>query len=204
MSGGGGSLAKIRGGVETIATVMAYLAGWNYIACALFITADILGRSFLGISSAATVEITGYMLACGISWSLAHTLAARAHIRVDVLVNRMPLRIRAVLHVAALALLGCFAVFLAWAGWSLLDETILFDAHDSSALHIPLMLPQGLWNIGLIAFLVMIIALLLETLQFLLSGRFAETDALLGPRSIDDEAGEALDAVAMAREGQAR
>lgn len=193
----------LRAGLDRAGRLMAYLAGWNYILCALFITADIVGRTVFGVSSAATVEITGYMLACGISWSLAHTLAARAHIRVDVLVNRLPLRPRAALHVLALLLLGGFAAFLAWAGWSLLDESLLFDAHDNSALHIPLALPQGIWAFGLVVFLLMIAALLLEAALTLLCGRFGETDALLGSRSIDDEAGEALEAVAMARKGQA-
>jgi TRAP-type C4-dicarboxylate transport system permease small subunit len=194
---------RLRRGLEWVASAMAYLAGWNYILCALFITADILGRSFFQISSAATVEITSYMLACGISWALAHTLATRAHIRVDVLVNRMPLRLRAVLHVFALLLLAGFAVFVAWAGWALLDESLMFDAHDNSALHVPLSVPQGIWAFGLFAFLLMIIGLLLESGLALLCGHLEEVDALLGPRSIDDEAEEALQAVAMAREGAA-
>ena len=136
---------RLRRGVAALAAGMAYLAGWNYIACALFITADIVGRNLFGVSSAATVEVTGYMLAGGIAWALAHTLARGAHIRVDVWVNRLPLRLRAALHLFALLLLGGFAVFCAWAAWSLVDESLLFDAHDNSALRVPLVLPQGMW-----------------------------------------------------------
>lgn len=189
----------LRKAVDRVATGMAYLAGWNYVLCALFITADIVGRSAFGVSSAATVEISGYMLACGISWALAHTLAERAHIRVDVLVNRLPLRPRAWLHLLALVLLGLFAVFLAWAGWSLLEESMMFDAHDNSALHIPMALPQGIWAFGLASFVVMIAVLLIEAALALLCRRYDEITALLGARSIDDEAEEALEAVAMSR-----
>lgn len=194
----------LRRAVDRAAAGMAYLAGWNYVACALFITADIVGRSAFGISSAATVEISGYMLACGISWSLAHTLAERAHIRVDVLVNRMPLRARAFLHLLALVLLGLFSAFLAWAGWDLLQESLMFDAHDNSALHIPLGIPQGIWAFGLAAFLAMIAVLLLEAMLELFCGHYDEIVALLGSRSIDDEADEALEAVAMAHVAMAR
>ena len=191
----------VRHGISRAVAFMAYLAGWNYILCALFITGDVLGRTFLQVSSAATVEITSYMLACGISWSLAHTLASRAHIRVDVLVNRMPLRLRTILHVFALVLLGGFAVFVAWAAWSLLDESLMFDAHDNSALHLPMAIPQGIWAFGMASFVVMIVALLVEAILGLLLGRFQEVDQMLDSRSIDDEAEEALEAVAMAREG---
>lgn len=191
----------LRRGVAGVAAFMAWAAGWNYVACALFITGDIVGRNVFGVSSAATVEVTGYMLACGIAWALAHTLACRAHIRVDVLVTRLPVAWRAPLHLFSLILLAGFAAFAAWAGYQLYDESALFDAHDNSALRIPMVIPQGIWLAGLVAFLVMTLVLLLESLCALLAGQPAHLDRLLGSRSIDDEAEEALEAVAMAREG---
>ena len=193
---------RLRRMVTALATLMGWVAGWTYVACALFITFDIIGRHF-GVSSAATVEVTGYMLAIGIAWGLAHTLAKRAHIRVDVLVNRLPLGLRAWLHLAALALMGAFAGFCAWAAWALVDESLLFDAHDNSALRIPLVVPQGLWLAGILAFCLMIVVLLLESLLALLCGQPAELDRLLGSRTLEDETAEALDAVKMARKGEA-
>jgi TRAP-type C4-dicarboxylate transport system permease small subunit len=189
----------LRRGVAGLAAGMAWVAGWNYIACALFITADIIGRNALGVSSAATVEITGYMLACGIAWGLAHTLACRAHIRVDVLVTRLPVRWRAPLHLFSLLLLAGFAIFVAWAAWQLVDESALFDAHDNSALRIPLIIPQGIWAVGISAFVLMCGVLLLESLLALLMGEGERLDALLGSRTLTDETQEALEAVAMAR-----
>jgi TRAP-type C4-dicarboxylate transport system permease small subunit len=206
--GGGGPSSglrfaeRLRWGMAALAAGMAYLAGWNYIACALFITADILGRNLLGVSSAATVEVTGYMLAGGIAWALAHTLARGAHIRVDVWVNRLPLRLRAVLHLFALLLLGAFAAFCAWAAWSLVDESLLFDAHDNSALRVPLVLPQGVWLIGLLVFCATILVFALDAVLLLAAGRTEEVDRLLGARSLQDETEEALEAVAMAHEGE--
>jgi TRAP-type C4-dicarboxylate transport system permease small subunit len=193
-------VTALRRGVAALATLMAYLAGWNYVACALFITGDIVGRNLFGVSSSATVEVTGYMLACGISWALAHTLARRAHIRVDVLLGRLPARWRAPLHLFSLMLLTGFAAFCAWAAWSLWDESALFDAHDNSALRVPLVIPQGIWGFGIGVFVVMCVVLLLESALALLSGRGTELDRLLGSRSLEDETAEALEAVAMARQ----
>lgn len=193
---------RLRRGVAAVAAAMALVAGWNYVACAVFITGDIVGRNVFGVSSAATVEVTGYMLACGIAWALAHALARRAHIRVDVLVTRLPVRWRAPLHLFSLTLLVGFAGFAAWAGWALYEESALFDAHDNSALRIPMVIPQGIWVVGLVAFLVMTLVLLLEGTLALLAGQGAQLDRLLGSRTIDDEADEALEAVAMAREGR--
>ena len=101
----------------------------------------------------------------------------------------------------SIKLLGGFAAFCAWAAWELVDESLLFDAHDNSALRVPLVLPQGLWAFGIIAFCAMIAVLLLESLLALLAGRPEELDRLLGSRTLEDETAEALEAVEMAREG---
>jgi TRAP-type C4-dicarboxylate transport system permease small subunit len=194
---------RMRQGVAWGSMVMARLAGWNYVACALFITLDVLCRNFLGFSSSATVEITGYMLAGGIAWSLGHALAERAHIRVDVLANRMPVGARAWLHLISLALLAVFAGFITWAAWHLVSESIMFDAHDNTALRVPLVVPQGIWAIGITAFMAMVAALLVETVLTLAAGRGVDLDALLGARTFQDETAEALEAVGMAREGTA-
>ena len=42
-----------------------------------------------------------------------------------------------------------FALFIAWCAWHLVDESILFNAKDTSALSIPLVIPQGLWFVGI-------------------------------------------------------
>lgn len=191
----------LRRAVAALAALMAYLAGWNYVLCAVFVTGDIIGRNVLGVSSAATVEVTGYMLACGIAWGLAHTLARRAHIRVDVLLNQLPLRVRAPLHLLSLVLLTGFALFCAWAAWSLWDESALFDAHDNSALRIPLTWPQGIWGVGIAAFVLMCAVLLLEALLAFVAGKPGELERLLGSRSLQDETEEALEAVRMTRGG---
>lgn len=190
----------LRLALQRVAAVMAYIAGWNYIACALFITFDICARSFLGFSSKTTVEITGYSLAFGIAWGLAHTLAQRCHIRVDVLVNRFAARPRQLLHGLALLLLLPFAGFIAWVASELVGESWLFDAHDTSALSIPLILPQGLWSFGIVFFAVLAFVLFVEVTLLLLDGRGEEVEKLLGPRTLQDETKEALEAVAMARE----
>lgn len=194
----------LRRGVGVVASVMAHVAGWTYIACALFITFDIVARTFLGFSSQATVEVTGYMLAAGIAWALAHTLIRRAHIRVDVFANRLPVRLRAPLHILSLLLLTALGALIAWSAWELVDESALFNAHDNSALRIELVWPQGIWAFGISAFVICCVVLLLEAVLALAAGQGAALDGLLGSRTLEDETEEALEAVAMAHEGDRR
>src|SRR5829696_5622653 len=122
--------------------ISSHLAGWGFILCAAFITFDVLARRFFGFSSQSTTEITGYALAFGISWGLAHTLTARAHVRIDVLINHLPPPLRYPMHLLSLAALGVFVAFIAWGAYALIDESLLFGATDISLLRTPLWLPQ--------------------------------------------------------------
>jgi TRAP-type C4-dicarboxylate transport system permease small subunit len=199
-----GTLLLLVGGVRRavvrLARFLAHAAGWGFVLCSVFITSDVVTRSAFGFSSQATTEITGYMLAFGISWALAHTLAERAHIRVDVLINKLPLGLRQHLHLLALLLLAIFVGFAAWRAVELVAESILFDAVDTSAMKIPLVLPQGLWAFGVCVLALLIALMLVEVVLLLIAGRGEEVERLLGARTIDDEAEEALEAVAMAHE----
>ena len=185
----------LRRGVAALATIMGHVAGWGFVLCALFISAEVLARWVLRVSTGSTTEISGYMLAFGLSWGLAHGLATRSHVRIDVLVNRAPAALRGWLHVFSLLLLGIFAGFVAWGAWELVDESLLFDAYDISALRIPLAIPQGLWAAGLIVFVALIACMLLENLLLLLAGDIRQVDRNLSSRSFDEEAAEALEAI---------
>jgi TRAP-type C4-dicarboxylate transport system permease small subunit len=188
----------IRKAASAVAAFMNSAAGWNFILCAAFITIDVICRNFGGFSSSATTEITSYMLAFGLAWGLAHALATRSHIRIDVLVNRLPLGLRQYLHAFALVLLAALSVFLAWCAWGLVGESMLFGARDTSALAIPLVIPQGLWAIGVTMLAVFAVVLLLEIVCLLVAGDAAEIDKLLGPRGYQEETQEALEAVGLA------
>jgi TRAP-type C4-dicarboxylate transport system permease small subunit len=198
---GPAALAFARGErrrIESIARVMNAVAGWVYVGCALFVTVDVLGRKLIGVSSQGTTEITGYLLAFGISWGLAHALAERVHIRVDMLLARMPVGLRAVMHGLALAFLLLLAFFFAWRGWAVVAESWEFGAHDTSALSLPLVGPQALWAVGLTVFFALAGVMLIEVVLLLGLRRPRLVDELLGPRTAGEETAETLEAVGLA------
>jgi TRAP-type C4-dicarboxylate transport system permease small subunit len=187
--------AACRRLVAKLGTVMGYAAGWGFILCAAFITFDVLARRFLGFSSQATTELTGYALAFGISWALAHALTSRAHVRIDVLINFLPAKIRHPMHLLSLAALAVFTGFIAKGALELVDESLLFGATDISVLRTPLWIPQGLWTFGIVVFLALTLIMLAESTLLVIAGRGAEAEVLLHARTYDEEAAEALEAV---------
>lgn len=184
-----------RRAVARIGTLMGYVAGWGFLAISALITFDVLGRRFFGISTQATTELSGYALAFGMAWGLAHTLSMRAHVRIDVVVNLFPPRIRQWLHLLSLGFLGVLTGYLFYGAWTLVEESMLFNATDISVIRTPLAIPQGLWAAGIGVFFVLIIALFVEALLLVLAGRTGEAEALLTSRTYQEEVAEALEAV---------
>ena len=178
-------LERLRLVIDGVGRLMNVAAGWLFIVCALFITFDVLSRKLFGVSSKATVELTGYMLAFGIAWGLTEALTSRAHIRVDVIVTKMPLGVRAWMHALALTFLGILGFFLTWRGWAVVHDAWEFGAHDSSALSIPLVIPQGLWALGITVFFLLTVLLWLEVGVLLALGCADRIDRMLGPRTLE-------------------
>lgn len=171
------------------------LAGWCYVAMTLLICFDVVARRMLGVSTEATTELSGYLLAMGLTWGLAGTLHERAHVRVDVLVQKAPLAIRAWLHLAAVGALLLSSAMLAFGAVRLAIDSWQIGATDISSLRLPLVLPQGLWAAGLALFVVAVAGLAARTLVALLRGDAAGAERRLAPRTYQEEADETLDAL---------
>ena len=187
-------VSRVNRLIDALARGMNRCAGWLFVLCALFVTFDVLARKFLGFSSQSTTELSGYMLGVGIAWGLAGALDARTHVRIDILIQKVPPRWRGYLHWLALASLAVFAGFLVYGAWHTTMESWDFKATDNSLLKTPLIIPQGLWLFGIGVFGVMAALRVLEVALLLPRKDIAAIEHLTGPRSYVEEAEEALEA----------
>jgi TRAP-type C4-dicarboxylate transport system permease small subunit len=183
---------------------MLAVAGWALMGCAALVVFDVLARNFLGFSTKSTVELSGYLLAFGIAWGLAGAFVDRGHVRVDVLLQRFPPRIRGYLHLAALLLLAVLGGFLTYGAFRLVQDSLAFRATDISVLKTPLWIPQGLWAAGIAVFTAIVVGCALYAARLLAAGRAEEVDRLLRPRTYVEEAAEAVEAAQQGAAGDAR
>lgn len=172
------------------------LAGWAYFLITVIICFDIVSRRLLGFSTEATTEVTGYLMAAAMSWGLAGTLFERAHVRIDLIVQKVPLPGRVWLHGAALLCLLIASAFFTWGAFRLAQDSYEIGATDLSTLHTPLVIPQGIWAAGFALLLLSILAVGARALRLQLRGDLAAVDQLLTARTYEDEAAETLEAVA--------
>ncbi len=174
-----GLLRRVLGVLDRLAVGMAYLAGAALLVASFYITLDVLGRRFAGVSSAVTDEFGGYALAVGGVWALAFALTTGSHVRIDILLPHFPPRVRGVLNYAAMAAMAFFAAAVAFYSWKLAIESFTTDARAMSILRTPLFVPQGCLALGFTTLAVQATVILLVGLVESLRHRgFAELAVL--------------------------
>ena len=170
---------QILRAIDLLATGMAYLSGALFLLTSFYITADVIGRKFFHISSAVTDEIGGYALAMGGMWALAYTLRTGGHVRIDVLLPHLPLRVQGILNYAALVVMTLFASMVAFYSWRLAIDSFTGSAKAMSFIQTPLFVPQGLMAVGFSMLTLEAIAILVVGLaESLRLGRLASLEGL--------------------------
>jgi TRAP-type C4-dicarboxylate transport system permease small subunit len=174
---------------------LAWVAGAVILfGCAVPITIDVAMRYFFNQSAVDSFEISSYGLAICIGLGMAFTVTTKAHIRVDFLAARLPFPLRAACDLLAALALALVAAALAWFAWGTLEQSWSMGARSMSQMRVPLVLPQGLWWIGLFWFACMAVLAPVQAVLRLIRGDRAGFDAVVGSADLDAEIAEAVHA----------
>lgn len=174
---------------------LAWVAGAVILfGCAVPITIDVAMRYFFNQSAVDSFEISSYGLAICIGLGMGFTVTTKAHIRVDFLAARLPFPLRAACDLLAAFALALVAAALAWFAWGTLEQSWSLGARSMSQMRVPLVLPQGLWWIGLFWFACMAVLAPVQAVLRLIRGDRAGFDAAIGSADLDAEIAEAVHA----------
>merc|ERR1711964_173933 len=173
------------------------LGAWGAAACMVAICALIalqvtfrlvdallvlVGQERLGVSITGVSEMASYLLVGATFLGLAYTFVHHAHIRVTLLISRLPSAVRVWFEVFGLIIALVISVLLAYGLVGLARESLEYNDVSSGFLSIPLWIPQVVLSVG-----VGLLALaLLEALW--MAGRIAIRDpsSFREATSIDD------------------
>ncbi len=107
--------------VETVSDVLSgYFPGWLVIFFMFLVMAEVVSRYILRSPLILADEIGGYLVVAVTFIGLAYTARAKAHIRIEVLVSRFPVKVRNWLRLFTLLLVVAFMPFLMNATYQLI------------------------------------------------------------------------------------
>lgn len=155
----------IRRILDRFYDVCGYLAAAFMVGIAVAIVSQIIGR-MRGITLDAT-EAAGLCLAASTFFGLAHTFRRGSHVRINLLVDRLPAAWKQKVEILN-CLLGTVVVsFLAWHLVALAMQSYQFNDVSPGLLAMPFWIPQAGAAFGVAALAVALI----DELIWLISGR---------------------------------
>lgn len=155
------------------------LGAWGAAACMLaicgMVTFQVLlrcldallvlvGASRLGYEISGVSEIASYLLVGATFLSLAYTFTHHAHIRVTLVIAKLPAAARVWSEVLCLAIALALCALLSWELIGLIQESLDYGDVSSGLMAIPLWIPQTVLVIGLGLFCLALLEALLVTL----------------------------------------
>lgn len=180
------------------------------LAAALIVSAEVLLRKGLGaligfsFVFSGSDEISAYLFAVGTSWSLAHALITRGHVRIDALYGAFGPRSRALLDLLALIVLGIFVAALLERSWDAASTSYVEQIRSNTPLRLPLAWAQLPWFGGIALFALALVLAVLRTLTALLRGDYAAAAATAGAITQTEEIESELEGLGLAKDGEGR
>lgn len=173
--------------MRLISNISAWLFGSAMLGLALFVTADVISRKFLGLSFEGADELGGYALAVGAGLSFVVAMVTRAHMRIDVVYARLSLGLRALLDCVALATLLCMAVLMMLLAWQMLADSLAYRSTAPTIWATPLAWPQSAWLGSLTLFVLICAMALFKAIRFALAGDWRQLNSRFGTSAEKDE-----------------
>lgn len=172
--------ARIDRLIALVAFWFARLGGLMILLIAVIVCGDIAARNLLNTVVFNSFEYSIYLFAAAVAFGFSHALVTRANIRIDVAYLLFPRPARRAVDFIALVCLAAVGILFAYKAWGLAIENAVRGVASNSILAVPLAVPQSFWALGMTAFALTAILLLLRHAFLVLSGQGAAADALAG------------------------
>ncbi|WP_419908206.1 TRAP transporter small permease subunit [Hoeflea sp.] len=166
--------------IQASARISARLGGLTILVSAVLVTLEVISRNLgLGFRFHA-FELTNFGFAAAVAFGFSYALAQRAHIRIDILYQQLPVSLRAFLDCLSLLTLFLLAAGMSYYAWGVVAQSAKLGARPNSTLDIPLAVPQAIWASGLTWFMLIALALLLRSVLILFANGPAATHQAFG------------------------
>ena len=178
--------------MESLVTSISRIFGWSLLFLSAFVGLETVLRKVFNTSLQGADELGGYILAVGSSLAFIVALIDRAHIRIDLLHQRLPLKTQAVLDCLAAVALAVLGGFFLYVGLFVIEDTLDYGSTAATPWATPLIWPQGAWYAALSIFALTAIGMAGKALWLLAHRRWEALAAAFNPRGTEEEVADEL------------
>ena len=161
--------------IETIVNLVTVdIIAWMIFAMMMLVMVEVVARYIFNSPFGIADEISAFMLIAIIFVGTAYTWKEKGHIRIDVLVSRLPSRVRVWLRLATLILATAFVPVLIKAYYDLVLRSRRFDWRSEHWLRLQLEWPQLIMFIGAILLFIVMLIELIKSIREITASRSGE------------------------------
>jgi TRAP-type C4-dicarboxylate transport system permease small subunit len=167
-------LTRLRAVVERCNHALGMVSGLGVLVMGLILTYEVLSRYLFNAPTIWVQETSTYLYMWTMLAAASYTLQTRKHVHVDLVVDRLPARPKAVAEAATSAVGMLFCAIVSVQAYEMIAATLRFAKVSATPLRVPLWIPQSALLMGFV--------LLTFQFAFHVVDRLAELQAGRKPR----------------------
>ncbi|GAB7386856.1 TRAP transporter small permease [Bacillaceae bacterium] len=163
--------------IDKLSETSGYLSGIALFLSSLVIFYQVLARYFFGIPTVWQTELSIYMLMFASFVGAAYGLKHRAHVGVDIVVEKLPPRVQSGLRLVTSLFCLALTLLVTWKAWGMWWEATEQGWKSSSLWGPPLTYPYFILPLGMTLVSLQYLVLIYEEFQSFRKGGAIETSA---------------------------
>ena len=143
--------------VDRLSIAGLWIASIGVLLMFAIVFIEIVARKLFETSIYISQDYSGYMMAICLALPLGILVRRRGHIKVDIIINRLPSKIRYWLELFFLIIMLCYGIVLTYICYGLAKDSYDLKAVSIDLSHTPLWIPQSTLVIGIAFFVITLI-----------------------------------------------
>jgi TRAP-type C4-dicarboxylate transport system permease small subunit len=140
--------------LQLASNILTILTGYSLLILSFGIVLEIFLRAVFNFSLQGVDEYGGYVVAILVAFGISQNLLLRGHIRIDFFFEKLNFKVQAYLNLLTYFLFFLFAYFFFFRSFVTLSDSIDYKSVSGTPLETPLWIPQFIWVLGLLFFVI--------------------------------------------------
>lgn len=126
-------MRRLVRGIEWLSSALAVIGGVVLTVMVFLVAYGVIMRYLFHTPKAWVNELVALMYLPVVALGIAYALKMKAHVRVDLLLSRLPRKVEHVLNVITMPLFLLYASLIVWAGWLRASRALASGMHSVDA-----------------------------------------------------------------------